>query len=106
MTYSPSITNTPTDNTPRVTFGTDSQGENLSRVQPRDSQPGSTESGGEYESEGRGRSTELGCFVWVIDVIDSCARQTARKEHGDAHDHRAPVEGDSATKTIESEDAD
>ena len=55
MTYSPPVSNTPTNNTPCVAFGSNGQWKNFGGIQPWYRQPGGTKCGREHKSE-RGSS--------------------------------------------------
>ena len=102
----PAITDGPADNAPGVTLGTDLQGEDLSRVQPWDSEPGGAEGGGKQEDHSDGTIGETLSLVRALGSSDTGGRKTTSSEHGNALDDGAPVEGPAATNSVESEDAD
>lgn len=100
----PAISDRPSDHTPCVTLGTDFQWEDLSGIQPWNSEPCGTESGGEEEDHGnsagavclgRSRSERVGL---------TSSGKTTSKRHGDTLDHGSPIQGPATTDAIEGED--
>ena len=87
----PAVTDGPTNDTPGVTLGTDLEGEDLGRVEPRDSQPGGTKGGSEKEDHGNGTGAVALGGSRTERLVLTCAGETASEEHGNALDDRAPV---------------
>ena len=82
-TYRPSITDGPSDHTPRVASGAYFQREGLGGVEPRDGQPRCSEDGSEEEDEEDGAAT----YARVISTsgfrVDRGASKATGAEHTD-----------------------
>ena len=104
--YSPAVSNRPPYHTPRIALGADLQREDLSRVQPRDREPGGAETDAEDEGEGGSGGAELGGFGAALGVGVGGCGEAAGEEHGDAHDDGAEVEGGAAAELVEGEDCE
>ena len=101
----PPVANGPTNHTPCVTLCTDLQGEDLSRVQPWDREPGSAE--GCCEEEDHGNSAGAGTFSRsrTNRVLEANSGESTSQEHRDTLNDRAPVQGPATTDPVQSEDA-
>ena len=83
LTYRPPVANRPADHTPRVASGSDFQGEDLGRVQPRDGQPRRSENGGEEEDKENGTSSHAGSALASMLGVDRGASEAPGAEHTD-----------------------
>lgn len=89
----PAVADTPTKDSPGVTLGSDLKGEDLGRVQPRDSQPSSAEHRGEDEDE-RGSSSSVRVRLSRVSVsrcVLAKLGEGSSKEHGNTLTDSAPV---------------
>ena len=104
----PAIADGPANNTPGVTFGTDFQGKDLSRVQPWYCEPGGAESGCEKEDHGNSAvSITLGSVGVTVGLgrETSCC-ESAGTKHGNPLNARAPGESPPTTDPVKCEDTD
>ncbi|KFY53226.1 hypothetical protein V497_08388 [Pseudogymnoascus sp. VKM F-4516 (FW-969)] len=104
----PSIPNRPPHNTKRIPLRANSKREDLSRVQPGDSEPRSAEDGGEDENHRRASCAEGGGAGGFTSGggLETDGAEAAAEEHGDALGDGTPVEGFAAADAVECEDAD
>ena len=102
----PAITNGPAHNTPSVTLSTHFQWEDLSGVEPRDSEPGGTKSGGEEKDHSNGTRTVASSERRSSWVLETSSRQTASEEHGNPLYDGTPVQGPAATNLVQGKDTD
>lgn len=102
------VSNTPSNNTPRISLCSDMDGEDLGRVEPGNSKPGSTKDEGIQINHGRSGSAPLirSVDIAICPRVEAATRQPADEEHGDSLTNRAPVEGPSAPDTIDGVHAD
>ena len=102
----PSVTDRPSNDTPGITLSTDLEREDLSRVEPGDSQPG----GAERSSEEEDHSYSAGAIAFsrggTEGLILTRAGETTSEEHSNTLDDRSPVESPATADTVESEDTD
>lgn len=102
-TYTPTVTDGPTNNTPSIALGAHLQRENLGRIQPGHCQPGGTKDCRVEKDEEGCRATDLGA-VGVV-CVDCGPSQAAGSEHADALADGAPVESPAAADAVKCEDA-
>lgn len=101
----PSVSDRPPDHTPGITLGTDFQGEDLSRVQPWDSEPGGAEGGGEQEDHSN-RTGAVGLGLGGAERMGlTGSGETSSESHGYSLNDRAPVQSPAATDAVQGEDA-
>ena len=102
----PAITNRPTNDTPGVTLSTDFQWENLSWVEPWNSEPGGTERGCKEEDHSNSTGAVTSSQSRAGRMLKPKSRKTASEEHRDTLNDRTPVQGPAATNPIEGENTD
>ena len=100
----PAITNGPTNNTPSITLSTYFQGENLGRVQPRNSEPGSTECRCEEEDHGNSARASAASGSRAHWMLETDSSKPTSEEHRDSLDNGAPVQCPTTTDSVQSED--
>lgn len=107
LKYSP-VSNTPSNNTPRVPLCSDMDREDLGRVEPRNRKPGSTKDEGVQINHGRSGSAPLvrSANIAICPCVEAATGKPADKKHGHSLSNRAPVEGPSAPDAIDGVDAD
>ena len=107
-THEPTIPDTPSDDTPRVSFGSDGQREDLGRIQPRDGQPSRSKSGRKDKDHARGGNSVARCRRSVSGgvSVETEPRESSSEEHNDSLNGGTPEEGFTTTDPVEREDAD
>lgn len=107
-TYEPPIPDTPTDDTPRITLGSNSQGEDLGWIQPWDRQPRRTERKRKDEDHAGCRDTVTTCGGDVTGGvgIETQSSESAAQEHADTLHDGSPIERPTTSDSIERKHTD
>ena len=100
----PAIANGPANDTPSITLSTYFQGENLSRVQPWNSEPGSTECRCEEEDHGNSARASAASGSRALWMLETDSSKSTSEEHRDALDNGAPIQCPTTTDPVQSED--